>query len=390
MKGYSYALGLVLITPLGDLVRRRQLSLLLMLLSTSFTIGLAFTSSFLAFEILSFVTGVVTVTTQVLMPLAVDLATPDRRASALSIVFAGLMFGILAARVLAGVIGEFTSWRVVYYVAIGVQSLVTVGTYFLLPDYPSKNPGLTYFHVLRSMAKYAVTEPLMIQVVLINIASSACFTAFWVTLTFLLSGPPYHYSTLVIGLFGLVGMFGVICTPLGGRMIDRLVPWHAALFTTIALSVFQAVQTAAGGINIAAVIIACFGLDAARQLQQVALSTSVLSISTAARSRLNAIFILSLFVGQVMGTYAATIIFVRYGWRACSGFMQGLHGLQLVVLLLRGPHCPRQHWIGYTGGITTWRNIDPAEKDVLQPRNEDTSEPRIVEAGEGRALTRTL
>lgn len=195
MKGYSYALGLVLITPLGDLVRRRQLSLLLMLLSTSFTIGLAFTSSFLAFEILSFVTGVVTVTTQVLMPLAVDLATPDRRASALSIVFAGLMFGILAARVLAGVIGEFTSWRVVYYVAIGVQSLVTVGTYFLLPDYPSKNPGLTYFHVLRSMAKYAVTEPLMIQVVLINIASSACFTAFWVTLTFLLSGPPYHYST---------------------------------------------------------------------------------------------------------------------------------------------------------------------------------------------------
>lgn len=71
-------------------------------------------------------------------------------------------------------------------------------------------------------------------------------------------------------------MFGVICTPLGGRMIDRLVPWHAALFTTIALSVFQAVQTAAGGINIAAVIIACFGLDAARQLQQVALSTSVL------------------------------------------------------------------------------------------------------------------
>jgi hypothetical protein len=46
-----------------------------------------------------------------------------------------------------------------------------------------------------SMAKYAVTEPLVVQAALINIASSACYTAFWVTLTFLLGGAPYYYST---------------------------------------------------------------------------------------------------------------------------------------------------------------------------------------------------
>ena len=193
-----YATGLLLISPLGDLVRRRQLILLLVLLSTTLTIGLGITSNLRIFETLCYLIGVVSVTPQILMPLAADLATPEHRASALSVVLSGLMLGILIARVLAGVIGNFNTWRIVYYMAIGVQCVVLVGAYFVLPDYPATNHDLTYLKILYTMAKYAVTEPLVIQSALINIASSACFSGFWVTLTFLLGGPPYYYSTWVI------------------------------------------------------------------------------------------------------------------------------------------------------------------------------------------------
>ncbi|KAF8838919.1 MFS general substrate transporter, partial [Paxillus ammoniavirescens] len=261
----GYATGLVLISPLGDLVRRRQLVLLLVFVSTTLTIGLAITPNLRAFEAICFLIGIVNVTPQILMPLAADLATPERRASALSMVLSGLMFGVLIARVLAGVIGNFNTWRIVYYMAIGVQCFVLVGAYFVLPDYPAKNRNLTYFEIMFSMAKYAVTEPLVIQAALVNIASSACYTAFWVTLTFLLGGPPYYYSTLDIGLFGLVGMLGVLVGPFTGRLIDRLIPWYATLVATFLLLAFQAVQTAAGGINVSAVVIACFGLDVACQ-----------------------------------------------------------------------------------------------------------------------------
>ena len=190
-----YAIGLLLICPLGDLVRRRQLTLLLVFVSTALTIGLIITPNLRIFEVLCFLIGVTSVTPQILMPLAADLATPERTASALSVVLAGLMLGIAVARVLAGVIGNFTTWRVVYYMAIGVQSLVFVGVYFFLPDYPPKNRDLTYFKILYSMVKYTVTEPLVVQTVLINLAWSVSFTSFWVTLTFLLGGPPYYYST---------------------------------------------------------------------------------------------------------------------------------------------------------------------------------------------------
>ena len=162
------------------------------------TVGLSMAPNLRIFEVLCYLIGVASVTPQILMPLAADLAPPERRASALSVVLSGLMLGVLIARVLAGVIGNFNTWRIVYYTATGVQCLVLVGAYFILPDYPAKNRDLTYFKTLYSMGKYTLTEPLLMQAALINIASCACFSSFWVTLTFLLGGPPYYYSTWVI------------------------------------------------------------------------------------------------------------------------------------------------------------------------------------------------
>lgn len=83
------------------------------------------------------------------------------------------------------------------------------------------------------------------------------------------------FDRLVIGLFGLIGMFGVAMGPLGGRVIDKLVPWYASLCSAIMLACFQGVQTGAGGINIAAVIISTLGLDLFRQTLQVSLTTAV-------------------------------------------------------------------------------------------------------------------
>ncbi|KAG6825945.1 hypothetical protein H0H92_001755 [Tricholoma furcatifolium] len=359
----GYASGLLLISPLGDLVRRRQLLLIIATLSTTLTIGLAITKNLAAFEAISFLIGMVSVAPQILLPLAADLAPPERRASALSVVLSGLLFGILIARVVAGVIAEFTSWRVVYYVAIGLQTIVLVGMYFLLPDYPAKNDDLTYWDILFSMAKFAVTEPLLIQASLINMASSACFSNFWVTLTFLLGGSPYNYSTLVIGLFGLVGMFGVAMGPIVGKSI----------------------QTGGGGISIGAVIVATLGLDVFRQMLQVSLTTAVFSISAAARARLNAVMILAIFIGQVMGTSVGTRVFVNYGWRAGAALSMAWYGFQLIVLLLRGPHCQRFTWFGYEGGLEARKSVVNARLKTLdtQPKDEETGLPNEKELMSG-------
>ncbi|KAI0632361.1 MFS general substrate transporter [Trametes polyzona] len=360
----GYAIGLLFITPLGDLVRRRPLLLLLATITASLTIGLAITKNLVVFEVLSFLVGIASVTPQILMPLAADLAPPERRASALSIVLSGLLLGVLIARVLAGVVAQFVSWRVVYFIAIGVQYAVLLMLYLMLPDYPAKNKGVTYWGILYTMAKFTVTEPLLVQAILITIPSSACFTNWWVTLTFLLGGPQYNYSTIVIGLFGLVGMVGVAMAPLIGRTIDRLVPWSATLVAIIALTITFTIQTAAVGLNVAVVIIVCIGLDVFRQTQQVSLTTAVLGLDASARSRLNAVVLLALFIGQVMGTAVGSKVYTAHGWRPDAALNLAWTVFSLFILLARGPHCPRYTWVGWKGGWELRKSRLVAERDA--------------------------
>lgn len=368
----GYAIGLLLISPLGDLVRRRQLILGLVTISTCLTIGLAITDSLRVFSALTFLVGLISVTPQIILPLAADLAPPARRGSAIALILAGLLLGILVARLLAGVVAQFSGWRVVYYVAIGVQAFIAVWCWAVIPDVPEKNVGLTYWKVLMSMAKFAVTEPVLVQACALNMASSAVFASFWVTLTFLLGGEPYEYSTLVIGLFGLVGMLGIAVAPIVGRTVDGLVPWYASLIANVALIIFQAVQVGANGIHIAAVIIGAFGLDVFRQMLQVSITTAVFKIDDSARSRLNAVLILSFFLGQVTGTAAGTHVFIKYGWRACAGLSMGFCGFQMIALFARGPMCERKTWVGWQGGWGSWKLRGTETATVVEEETKET------------------
>ncbi|KAJ3824850.1 major facilitator superfamily domain-containing protein [Lentinula raphanica] len=365
----GYATGLLFISPLGDLVRRRQLLLILVFVSASLTIGLALTPNLPTFQVLSFLVGASSVTPQVLLPLTADLAPPTRRATAMSIVFSGLLFGILIARVLSGIIAQFADWHITYWMAIGIQWVLVFVLFWTVPDYPPKNTGeLGYAQIMWTMAKFSVTEPVLIQGCLCNMGSAAAFSSFWVTLTFLLGGVPYNYSTqapstacaakvitdnpytLIIGLFGLIGMVGVALAPLVGRFIDSI-PWQASLVACIGLLLFQIVQVVGNGLNIAAVVIATVGLDVFRQMLETSLAISIFSIAPRARARLNAIYILSLFIGQVLGSSAGTKVFLAYGWRATAAMTLGFTLWALLILLLRGPECERYTWFGPTNSL---------------------------------------
>ncbi|CAE6424881.1 unnamed protein product [Rhizoctonia solani] len=343
----GYAIGLLLISPLGDLVRRRQLLLLLGCMIGAFTLGLALAPTKNIFGGLSFMMGIFTVVPQVMIPLAADLAPPERRASAISIVLSGLLLGILFARVISGIIADFTSWRVIYWMTCGIQFGNVLAMWLVVPDYPAKNTGLSYVGILYTMARYTVTEPILIQCCLIGLFSSAIFVNFWVNLTFLLDEAPYNYSTLAIGLFGLIGMLGVVTAPLVGRFVDKLNGWTTTLIAIMVGIAFQAIYTGAAGLNIGAVVVACFGLDVASQMNQVSNSSRIYAIEPLARARMNAVFIISLFLGQVMGTSVGTQVYLKYGWRPSGALGLGFYGLQLIVLFLRGHKAARKTWLGW-------------------------------------------
>jgi hypothetical protein len=66
-----------------------------------------------------------------------------------------------------------------------------------------------------------------------------------------------------------------------------------------------------------------------------------------------------LFIGQVIGTPVGTTVFVRYGWRAQAALSMGLYVLGLVVLLVRGPGCGKDKWVGWEGEC----GVKPKKRD---------------------------
>ncbi|KAF8968912.1 major facilitator superfamily domain-containing protein [Flammula alnicola] len=319
---HSYATGILLISPLGDLIRRRQMILLLILASASLTVGLAFTSSFLLFRILVFLTGLTTISTQIIIALARDHAPPSRSATVYSIILAGYLSGVLAARLIAGVIAQAVSWKFVFYFAFATQ-------YAIL--------NLTYTGILWTMFKYAATEPAVMQAELVSMALGVAVSNYSVTLTFLLGGPPYNYSTYKIGLFGLTDLTGIVLSPFAGRLVDLISPWTALLISSVGLFLFQTIQTAAGGSYFPALIVACIGIDAIRQLQYISLAAFMYRY----------VLTLTYYLGQLIGTSAGSKIFVEHGWRVSAAFGLAWYGAQIIVVLVRGPHCKRRTWVGY-------------------------------------------
>ncbi|KAK0452017.1 MFS superfamily [Desarmillaria tabescens] len=354
----GYAVGLFFVAPLGDLLRRRQLILGLIFCSTALMLCLSLAPNWNAFLTLSFLAGTVNVATQILIPLAADVVYPSRKYFFLSILISALVMGMLVARVLAGVVAEYANWRVVYYLAGGVQAIVLVACYSTIPDYPAKNKKMRYRELMRSMVGFAVGEPLLIQACLVNFLASAGYSNFWTTLTFLLDGPPYNYSTLLIGLFGLVGIAGVCLTPFATLTIEKLHPWYGSILSNVLYACFQGLLVGAAGLHFASILFAIIGITVFCRVLQVSLQMSIFSISKAATTRLNALLLLSFFLGQVMGSSVGSRVFLASGWRAGAGLSLGWMGVGLFLLLIRGPHCERKTWFGYEGGIGVRRDVE--------------------------------
>ncbi|KAM0205871.1 hypothetical protein ACHAQI_008701 [Fusarium lateritium] len=316
----GYAAGLIFVLPLGDILERRPFIIALVLATATMWIGLCVTNDFTVFRALSFICGATTVTPQLMVPLVGDFAPAHRKASLLAIVTSGLMLGLLMARLLSGVVANFTSWRNIYWLACGLQYLMGAVLFCFMPDYPSTNPdGLNYFYALASIPRMMVTEPVLIQACLIAFTLSAVFTSFWTTLTFLLASPPFDYTSLQIGIFSLTALATILAIPLIGRLIDRYVPLLSTIGGQVMALIGAIVGTFTGNFTVAGPVIQAIGIDVGMQTAQVSNRSAIFSINPKARNRVNTAYMALAFAGQLTGTAVGNRLYASGGWKRSGG-----------------------------------------------------------------------
>ncbi|KAF2745185.1 MFS general substrate transporter [Sporormia fimetaria CBS 119925] len=359
----GYAAGLLFLCPLGDLVPRRGFVVGLVGGTAALWLILCLTPSLPVFTAISFLAAITTVTPQLMLPLVGDLAPPNRRAAALSIVVSGLMLGVLLARTLSGTITNYTSWRVVYWIAFALQVLIFTLLYIFMPAYPSTNPtGLTYWTILYDIPKMLLRHPVLAQACITSFFTSATFTAFWTTLTFLLAGAPYFYPPLHIGLFGLIGIAAMILSPLYARTVtDRFVPHFSVLFGLCISVCGISIGTFVGEHHLAGPIVQALFLDFGIQTAQIANRSAIYGVEPKRRNGVNTAFMVATFCGQLMGTSAGSRAYARGGWKGSGGLALGCSVFAVLTMVARGPW--EKGWVGWGGGWGFRKRVDARDGD---------------------------
>jgi predicted MFS family arabinose efflux permease len=323
----GYAAGLLFLVPLGDLVRRRRLVVVMGSLAVVGLVGCGLAPSFALFEAAVLAVGCASVVAQILVPLAADLASEERRGQVVGTVMSGLLMGILLARTVSGLLASLAGWRFVYLVAAVVMAILVVVLRLVLPS-TQPSSRLNYLALLRSTAAMVREEPLLRRRSLLGALCFACFSVLWTTISFLLSGPPYHYGIAVIGLFGLVGAAGALCATFAGRLADA--GWTRRITLGFAVLILAAfILMVPGRNNLIALIGGILILDVGVQGVHITNQSIIYSLRADARSRINSAYMTTYFVGGAAGSAVAGVTYAAAGWIGVCGL-----GIVLAVAMV--------------------------------------------------------
>ncbi len=319
----GYALGILFIVPLGDLIEKRKLIVTMLGLTTLALIAAAVSPNLTWLLVASLAIGIATITPQLIVPFAAQLAKPQNRGKVVGMIMSGLFIGILLARTVSGFVGASLGWRAIYWLASVMMIVLAVILSKLLPmSKPSL--GITYFDLMKSLLRLMPQQRILQEAALTGAMSFAAFSAFWSTLAFLLAQPPYHYGSEVTGLFGLVGVVGAMAAPVVGKFADKGSPKLTValglLITTSSFIIFWAF-----GHQLLGLIIGVILLDLGAQTTLVSNQTRIYSLEVELHSRLNALYITCYFVGGALGSFLGAYGWSKWGW-------QGVCAVALIML----------------------------------------------------------
>ncbi|OCG09294.1 MFS transporter [Gilliamella apicola] len=324
---FSYAVGLLFITPLGDKFERKHLIIILMVLSTCGLIVSALSKNLWMLIIGTSMTGLFSTVAQVLIPFAATLAKPEHRGKIVGTLMSGMLLGILLGRAFAGAISTIADWHYVYWIATGIMVIVTLLLWGSLPTYRN-TININYFQLLWSISSLYKQEPILRIRSLLAVISFALFSLLWTPLAFLLSNDPYHYSDFIIGLFGIAGAAGALGSPIVGRLSDKGKGWLATIIGSCLL-LLSWLPLSFAQYSIIALILGVVILDFSVQVTHVSNMSAIYQIRPEARSRMNTGYMVCYFIGGMLGSVGSTYLFSHYGWIAIvvSGTILGLMGI---------------------------------------------------------------
>lgn len=313
----GYALGILLLAPLGDRFDRRRVILLKAIALVGALLLAAVSPSIGCLLAASFAIGLSATMVQDIVPAAATLAPDTSRGKIVGTVMTGLLLGILLSRVVSGFVAEQYSWRAMFIAAAGSVAAIGIALWRGLPSF-KPTTHLSYRALIGSLAHLWWHHRALRRAAFAQGLLAMGFSAFWSTLAVMLHGAPFHLGSAVAGAFGLAGAAGALGAPIAGRLADRHGPeWVTRIGIVIATVSFAAMGlglTMAPHTQLIVLAIATVGFDLGVQTTLIAHQTIVYGIDPASRSRLNAVLFVGMFIGMAAGAGIGSLALAQWGW----------------------------------------------------------------------------
>ncbi|HLQ40928.1 MAG TPA: MFS transporter, partial [Tetragenococcus sp.] len=291
----GYAIGLLFIVPLGDVLNKRQLIITMSGLSSLSLLAAFLAPGFKIFITCSFLIGLLSVVPQIIIPYGAVLAGTQKRGQVVGTLLSGLLIGILLSRTFSGIVASFLPWRSIYLIATVFILILTLFLFFKMPQDTTNNSSLSYLNSIKSIPSLIKNQSILRESSISGFFMFGTFSLFWATLIFYISSPVYHWGTFEAGLLAILGLVGAFAAPIVGRLSDSYSEKKIVL-----MGVFM--QTSAFILlhfwaqHLVVLILAIILVDVGNQFGQVANQTRVQNLGEKVSNRNNTVFMFSYFI----------------------------------------------------------------------------------------------
>ena len=156
--------------------------------------------------------------------------------------------------------------------------------------------------------------------------------------------------------------------PYSRLVIDRFVPLFSVIVGELVCITGISIGTYTGTFTLAGPIIQAFMLDVGLQTSQIANRSAIYAIEPKGRNRVNTAYMVSVFIGQIVGTIVGNTLYAQGGWHKSGSASVGFIGAALCICIAKGPW--EKGWVGWSGG---WgirrRDLGPKEKEQQEGNN---------------------
>lgn len=336
----GYAAGLLLIVPLADIANRRWLVIgqTMLLAAAAAAVGLAPSAGLLFASMIAL--GLLSVVVQVVVALAASLTGPEERGRAVGLVTSGVVIGILAARLWAGLLADLGGWRTVYLASAILMLVMGLLLACALPRQMPLSSKESYGAIIRSVPQLFLRDPLLRARAVLAFLIFASFSTLWTAMVLPLSTSPYFMSHTAIGLFGLAGIAGALAASGAGRLADRGLaqPVTGASLALLAISWMAILRLPA---SLPVFLLGVVALDFAVQAVHVTNQTLIFAARPEARSRLLGGYMVFYSAGSALGAITSTTIYAHAGWPGVCALGCAFSLLALIAWWFTRPAVPK-------------------------------------------------